>query len=114
MHELSLAIEVIDLANKEAERHNALSVSEISIEVGNLSGVEADAFESALSLIKEGTILDKADLKIIRKNGKGICSQCNLEFEMRHRIDFCPVCRSFPAEIIGGNEFRVTSMVIED
>jgi Zn finger protein HypA/HybF involved in hydrogenase expression len=33
---------------------------------------------------------------------------------MEWRMDTCPVCNSFASEIIGGNEFRVISMVIEE
>jgi hydrogenase nickel incorporation protein HypA/HybF len=114
MHEFSLASEVINLVQREAEKRNALSVNEITIEVGSLSGVEADAFESALKLLSEDSILAKAGLNIQKINGKGLCKACSLEFEMKKWMDSCPVCNSFPSEINGGNEFRVISMSIEE
>jgi hydrogenase nickel incorporation protein HypA/HybF len=114
MHELSLAVEVIKLAQQEAENRNVLSISEITIEVGNMSGVEAEPFESALGMIKEGSILENTLLNIIKPKGKGICNSCELEFEMNQRFDTCPACGSFPSEIRGGNEFRVVSMLVED
>jgi hydrogenase nickel incorporation protein HypA/HybF len=113
MHEFSLAGEVIRLAQSEAEKNNARAVSEITIEVGNFSGVEVDAFQSALGLLSESSILANVTLRILRIKGKGICQKCNLEFEMDQRIDSCPVCNSYPSEIKGGNEFRVVSLVIE-
>ena len=114
MHEFSLAAEVIKLASDEAEKHNALMVNEITIEVGNFSGVESEAFESALGLLSEGSILEKARLNIMRIKGKGICTACYKEFEMDQRMDACPECNSFPSEIKGGNEFRVVSLMIEE
>jgi hydrogenase nickel incorporation protein HypA/HybF len=114
MHEFSLAEEVIKLARNEAEKHKASAISEITIEVGNFSGVEAGAFESALGLLTEGSILEKARLNIVRTKGKGICHVCNKEFEMDQRIDSCPECNTFPTEIKGGNEFRVVSLIIEE
>jgi hydrogenase nickel incorporation protein HypA/HybF len=114
MHEFSLAGEVIKLAQDEAEKHNALAVSEITIEVGNFSGVESDAFESAIGLLSEGSILEKAHLNILRIKGKGKCPTCNNEFEMDQRMDTCPECNSYPSEINGGNEFRVISLMIEE
>ena len=114
MHEFSLAEEVIKLASDEAEKNKALLVSEITIEIGNLSGADADAFESALGLLSEGSILEKARLNIIRIRGIGICTDCNTDFEMIKRIDTCPKCHSFPSEIRGGNEFRVVSLMIEE
>jgi len=114
MHELSLACEVIKLAEYEAEKNKARSVSEITIEVGNFCGVEAEAFGSALGILAEGSILEKARMNIIRTVGKGICTVCKKEFEMEQRIDTCPSCNSFPSEIKGGSEFRVISLVIEE
>jgi hydrogenase nickel incorporation protein HypA/HybF len=113
MHELSLAEDVIKLAESELKRNNALSVSEITLEVGNLSGVEADTFESALHIVSEGSCIENSEIKIIRKKGTGICQNCGLEFVMEHRIDECPVCHLLPIEIIGGKEFRVISLVVE-
>jgi hydrogenase nickel incorporation protein HypA/HybF len=114
MHEFSLAGEVIRLAEYEAEKNKAVSVSEITIEVGNMSGVEADAFESALGLLREKSILEKALIRIVKIRGRGICPSCKTEFEMNRRIDTCPECNEFPSEIKGGHEFRVVSLVIEE
>ena len=113
MHEYSLAEEVLKIAGEEAAKNNARMVSEIAIEVGDLSGVDTGAFHSALELLSEGSILEKARLNIIRIKGKGFCRSCNHEYEMEQRIDTCPVCGSLPSEIRGGHEFRVVSLTIE-
>lgn len=113
MHELSLAGEVIKIAESEAKKNLATLVSEITIEVGNFSGVEVDTFKSALDVLSEGSILDKALLNIVSIKGKGICHACDNEFEMDQRMDTCPKCNTFPSEIKGGHEFRVVSIMIE-
>lgn len=113
MHELSLAEEVIRLAGSEALSRNAVSVNEITLEIGSLGGIDADAFESALIILSENSIIDKNGIKIIRKKGTGICQSCGIEFEMERRIDECPQCHSLPSEIRGGKEFRIISLVIE-
>ena len=113
MHEFSLAIEVINLAQREAEKNMARSIQEITIEVGDLSGVEADAFESALELLVKDSILENSDINIVRTSWKGKCNACNNEFEMSHRTATCPKCQCFPSEISGGEEFRVVSLMVE-
>ncbi len=113
MHEFSMALEVINLARREAEKNMAATVQEITIEVGDLSGVEADAFESALGLLVKDSILCNAILTIVRTAGKGICIACNHEFEMVQRMATCPICHCFPSKISGGEEFRVVSLVVE-
>ena len=113
MHELSLAAEVIDLASREAGKNELSTIGEIVIEVGELSGVEADAFQWALEMTVKNTILEYAIIRLIRIPGKGKCKTCKLEFEMKNRLDGCPGCGCFSPEISGGQEFRVLSMAGE-
>jgi hydrogenase nickel incorporation protein HypA/HybF len=113
MHEFSLALEVINLAQREAEQNLAEKINEITIEIGDLSGVEADAFRSALELLVNDSILQNAVIQIVRTPGKGVCNDCNNEFEMNFRMATCPKCQCFPSEIKGGEEFRVVSLVVE-
>ncbi len=112
MHEFSMAIEVINLAQREAVKNKANSIQKITIEVGDLSGVDADAFESALGLLVKDSILDQALVTLIRTPGLGRCNSCNDEFEMNHRMATCPKCQCFPSEISGGEEFRVVSLTV--
>ena len=113
MHELSLAIEVIDLAAREAEKNGITVIGEILIEIGDLSGVEAHAFELALDLLVKDSILENATKQIIRTPGKGKCTACDLEFEMNQMLSTCPECDRYPSEIMGGREFRVVSIIGE-
>jgi hydrogenase nickel incorporation protein HypA/HybF len=113
MHELSLATEVIELVQREAGKKGVSGIREILIEVGDLSGVEADAFQFALELIVKDSILENAVISLIRTPGKGTCRNCKSEFEMKNRLDVCPGCLSFPSEITGGQEFRVVSLIAE-
>jgi hydrogenase nickel incorporation protein HypA/HybF len=113
MHELSLAAEVIDLTSGEAQKNEVNTIQEIVIEVGDLSGVEADAFQWALEMSVKDTILETAIIRLIHTPGKGFCKTCDREFEMRNRLDICPSCGCFPSEISGGQEFRIISITGE-
>jgi len=113
MHEFSLALEVIDLARREVEKNKAGMIKEITIEVGDLSGVDSDAFESALGLLIKESILNRAKVNIVRVPGKGRCNSCAYDFEMNHRTATCPKCLCFPSQISGGDEFRVVSLLVE-
>jgi len=113
MHEFSMALEVISLAQREAAKSHANTIQEITIEVGDLSGVDADAFESALDLLVKDSILGQARITLVRTPGMGRCNSCNDEFEMNHRMATCPGCLCFPSEISGGEEFRVLSLMVE-
>ena len=113
MHELSLAMEVIELVRREAEKQGVSKILEIDIEVGDLSGIEAEAFQFGMEMQVKGTILDGATINLVQTPGTGICSGCQLKFEMKNRLDACPKCKCFPSEITGGQEFRVLSLIAE-
>jgi hydrogenase nickel incorporation protein HypA/HybF len=111
MHELSLAADVIDLVTHEAVKHEVAVIEEVLIEIGDLSGVEADIFEHAMKMVSKDTLLEEAVVKIKRTPGKGHCSFCNIDFEMKSFFDQCPKCQHFTTEILEGREFRVVSLV---
>jgi hydrogenase nickel incorporation protein HypA/HybF len=113
MHEFSLATEVIRIAKVEADKAGAVCIKEISVEVGNLSGVEADAFESAMGLLAADSVLSGSAIRILKTRGKGLCNTCKTEFDMISKITTCPQCHAFPSVVKGGDEFRVLSIVIE-
>jgi hydrogenase nickel incorporation protein HypA/HybF len=113
MHELSLALEVIELASREAEKNDVSTILEMEIEIGDLSGVEAETFQSALEMVVKNTLLENTHIHINRTPATGKCSDCNKVFEMNERMATCPVCNSFPNEISGGTDFRVVSILAE-
>jgi len=113
MHELSLAMDVIDLASEEALKNDASHIYEIEIEVGELSGVEKEAFQFSLEMLAKESILRDAVIKIKGIPGKARCSQCGQEFEMHDLLTPCAKCGGFAVEILGGKEFRVKSLIAE-
>ena len=113
MHELSLASEVIELAHKEAIKNKVTVIREILVEIGTLSGVEADAFELAMELAVKNSILENSVLRIIRTPGKGKCNTCDHEFEVVQLPVICPECNGYAVEINSGNAFRVVSLTVD-
>ncbi len=113
MHELSLALEVIDLVSKETQKKSLSRVFEMEIEVGTLSGVEAETFQSALEMVVKGTLLEDAKIQINQTFAVGTCSDCQKDFNMKERMATCSDCRSYPSKIIGGDQFRVVSILAE-
>lgn len=113
MHELSIALSIVDLAEKQARQHNAKKIKEIELEIGSLAGVELHTLMFALESSVKGTMLENA--KIVRNDiqGEGRCGDCDSVFEMTRYIEPCPKCGSFFINIIKGKELRVKSVVVE-
>jgi hydrogenase nickel incorporation protein HypA/HybF len=113
MHELSLALDVIELVSKEAEKNGVRNICEIEIEVGNISGVDAEAFRTALEIALGNWEPGPTKILIRQVPAAGICSACGNNYEMKDLYSLCPDCGESPSEIIRGKELRVISITAE-
>lgn len=113
MHELSIALSIVEIAEKEVEKYKAESVEQIELEIGKLSGVEIYALDFAWDQAIINTVLDKAKRKTIFINGVAKCQDCGNEFEIEQIYDECPICHSYLKELKSGRELRVKSLTIK-
>ena len=114
MHELSLALAILEMAGKEVAKSNGGKVCELTLEVGVFSGVDAEALEFALAMSVKNTIFEGSSIRIIPKEGKGICANCGNEFGMAETWSRCPRCSGPADRIVQGEELRFLSLTVED
>ena len=114
MHELSIAMSIVDLAAKQAAKHDADVIEEIELDIGCLSGIEMESFDFAWKQAVKRTILENATRRVNRIEGKAHCLECDTCFDMQHLYDSCPECNSHFAEIISGKELKLKSLVLPD
>jgi hydrogenase nickel incorporation protein HypA/HybF len=114
MHELSIALSIIDGAAEEAERHGARSIEAVHLRLGALAGVVKAALESAFELAREGTLLAAAHLVIEDVPVVVHCVACDRDLELPSLQCFaCPACGSPGAQVIAGRELEITALEIE-
>ena len=112
MHELSIALGIVKIAEDETAKAKAKRVTKIELEIGTLSGIELDSLNFIWeSAIKE-TVLEFAEKEIIVIEGKGKCVDCDKEFEMKNLFDPCPYCNSYFKGILQGKELRVKALEV--
>lgn len=113
MHELSIALSILELAEEEGERRGG-RVAAIHLRLGRFSGVVKDALASAYEMAREGTALAQAELVIDEVPLVVHCSACAADrtpasaYELR-----CPVCGALTNEIVRGRELEVHALEIE-
>ena len=83
MHELSLTQSIVELAVEHAQREKAVAIRSITVAVGALSGVVADAVEFAFDVCSKGTMAEGARLEIRHIAGRGRCLECHMESELQ-------------------------------
>ena len=113
MHELSIAMSIIEIAEENAKNANASIISEIELDIGNQAGVVMEALEFAIESAKQGTMLENANWKINKISALARCSSCKHEFETEDLFSPCPKCGNPFSEIYQGKELRVKSLKVE-
>ncbi|MDR2147303.1 MAG: hydrogenase maturation nickel metallochaperone HypA [Tannerella sp.] len=113
MHELSLALNIVEIAEEKAKEKNASEIEEIELEIGRLAGVELQTFFFALESAVKGTILDKAHIVRHIIDGEGRCSDCGKTVEMTSLLTPCPACGSYLINILKGKELKIKSLLIK-
>lgn len=113
MHEMSLAEGVCALITEAAAREGFTRVQRVRVEIGQLSGVEREAFEFCFDVVMKGGITDGARLEVIDTPGRGRCPACGGETPLTAVYDACVHCGSFPVEVTAGTEMRVIDLEVE-
>jgi hydrogenase nickel incorporation protein HypA/HybF len=111
VHELSIAISIVEGAAEEAERHPGKSVDAVRLQLGKLSGVVKEALLFSYDLACEGTPLEGSRLVIEEIPAVIYCRKCGDE----HVIDsiqafICPRCQEPSADVVCGRELTITGL----
>jgi len=114
MHELSLAVGIVQLVEDAAARERFSRVRVLHLEAGALSGVEVRALRFALESIVPGTCLDGARIDIDEPAGSAWCLGCSQSVPIRSRVDACPACGGVRLQPTGGTELRVVDLQVDD
>jgi hydrogenase nickel incorporation protein HypA/HybF len=112
MHELSIALGIVKIAENETAKANAKKVTKIELEIGLLAGVELESLNFVWdSAIKE-SVLEFAEKEFTIIKGIGKCIDCDTEFDMEYIYDSCPKCNSNFKGILQGKELRVKALEV--
>lgn len=110
MHELSIAIQIVEVAEAEA-RWSAERVRAVHLKLGELSGVVREALVSAWELARTNTALAGAELVIEDVPVRGPCPVCHAERGIRSLQDACCTeCGQPLAKLVSGRELDVVAL----
>jgi hydrogenase nickel incorporation protein HypA/HybF len=113
MHELSIALSILDLAAEEAERQ-AGRVTAVHLKLGPLAGVVKEALMSAYELAREGTDLSTADLVVEEVPLMAYCPACaGPRLLASPQLLCCPDCGTPTPDVVSGRELEVVALEIE-
>ena len=110
MHEMSIALNIVEIAEKEAKKAAVSEFAAIELEGGSLAGIEFSALDFVWESAVKDSVLEKAKKRVKKIQAIARCRDCTIEFPIDFVHDPCPNCESFEKEIVRGKELRVKSL----
>ncbi|WP_217242556.1 hydrogenase maturation nickel metallochaperone HypA [Streptomyces sp. AC555_RSS877] len=116
MHEMSVALAVIDQVEKAAaQAGDVTAVLSVRLQVGELAGVVPDSLSFCFELACAGTVLEGAELVTEAVPGRARCASCAHEWAvgMPPRLT-CPECGGVDTDLLSGRELQIAGVHWED
>ncbi|MFO7998695.1 MAG: hydrogenase maturation nickel metallochaperone HypA [Bacteroidales bacterium] len=110
MHELGIAMRIVEIAAKVARQNGLEGVDEINMEIGELSGIVPETLTFSFEVASKNTMLEHAKLGIAIIHARASCNVCGMEFTPDGFLTICPECGTFECEIIQGREIHIRSI----
>jgi hydrogenase nickel incorporation protein HypA/HybF len=111
VHELSIALSVLDIVRDAAAGSGLASVTVVRLRVGRASGVQPDSLRFAFDCSKVGTPAEGAALEIEEVPVGGHCAVCNGDFtSLEPYVLACPLCGGTSFNVTTGDELHVLDL----
>jgi hydrogenase nickel incorporation protein HypA/HybF len=112
MHELSIAMSIVEMAEEESERLGG-QIAAVRLKLGALSGIDTRALLSAYELACENSILAGTALVIEEVPIVVHCRRCDARRHVQSIQCFCCIeCGEPAADVLEGRELMVTALEI--
>lgn len=111
MHELSIAMSIVESAEEAARQSGCRTISRIDLEIGTLAGVEPDALDFAWPSAIKDTMLQHAERHINYIQARAQCMDCGTTFDTPARMSPCPSCGERFTFLLRGEELRIVSLM---
>ncbi|WP_431986485.1 hydrogenase maturation nickel metallochaperone HypA [Streptomyces griseoflavus] len=111
MHEMSVALSVVDQVEQAARPGGARGVRRVTVEIGELAGVVPDALAFCFELACAGTLLEGAELVTRSVPGRAACAPCGRAWDTGMPPDMiCAGCRGGATGLLSGRDLRITEV----
>jgi len=110
MHEMSLAVALMDEITAIAAQHQVEKVQEVELHIGVLKQVIPEVMQEAFRAASAGTQADGAHLKMVAIEAQAACRTCRNIFSPASDNFLCPACGQGLIDILQGEEFILQSL----
>lgn len=113
MHEVGITQNLAEIAEENLLKSGCTKALSVTVAIGTLSGVVAEAVEFCYEAVTQDTLLAGSQLIINRIQGRKSCLECQADFDADNQTFLCPVCNSGLLQVTAGTDLRITEMEVE-
>ncbi|MEW6599430.1 MAG: hydrogenase maturation nickel metallochaperone HypA [Nitrospirota bacterium] len=116
MHEVSIALGMVDELYRIARKNNAERISSVKLKIGKMSGIVTDSLKFAFDAVKlEHPLLSRAEIIIEEVPLVYECNDCHVSFDAADiYFPSCGVCGSRNLRLVSGEEQHIESVEVTD
>ena len=110
MHEMSLAIGLIEQVQDVAQKNNLKRVEAIELQTGVLRQVVPEMMQEAFKAVAQETLAQNATLTIIEVPAVAECNLCQKKFSPQLDDFLCPSCQKADVTVLQGEDIILKSV----
>lgn len=115
MHELGIVVEVVKQVEALAKQNDVEKVTELTLEVGEVSGVVKEYFLDAFKwFIKKTEYMQECKLNYISIQGISYCEDCKKTYPTVQYGKECPYCHSPHTYLVSGKEVMIKDIKVQN
>lgn len=113
MHELSVCQALVRQLKDIAQREDAARITKVVVQIGPLSGVEAQLLRQAYPIASAGTVAATAELVLESLPIRVRCEACGAESDATANRLLCGVCGDYHTQMLSGDEMLLAQVELE-
>ena len=111
MHEMSVAMAVVEQIDDAARSSGGRAVASVRLRIGELAGVVGDALRFSFDLACRGTALEGAELAVESVPGRARCDDCGAQWPTgMPPLLCCTACGGASCELLAGRELEIADV----
>jgi hydrogenase nickel incorporation protein HypA/HybF len=110
---MSLMSSIFEIINDTVKVHQPKKVTKVTLKVGELTNALPEALEMAFEVFARESIVEGAELEILRIPIKVHCVECGQDSIVEERRFVCSNCESIAVSVTEGRELQIDSLEVE-
>ncbi len=107
MHEMGLMDAMLRMVSRICKEEKLEHVNKITLEVGELSGIEIHYLTDCYAAVADGTPFEQTELVVETVPGTLHCNDCDIDFPFQNQELFCPECFGRNLTPVGGRDMTI-------